>query len=441
MSQPNQNQGKGAQTKKPAPAPIPAAPAASAPAPAPQVPAVVLKMEDAVKYLTEKYPDEAKRIDQILRKDILALGIDQAFALRDEHGVIRAFKQPLRLSAADGTLIRPVPNGPYVISAQGYEVWQEASGACVIFPTQVLVDGEVKANNPFVSRDATNRRILSIYARAVAFRFSSKGIPQVSDWTTIFDVPSYRLIDLLAKAKQYPQAFKLLPMDMQPPIEPNTVQTWASYPFDESTQLWVNTAHGEVLQWYAQIINREKKAIDFAQTFAKRNALKHLSGLQKAPADVWTIPVICWRPTSGSIIKWDATTYANLEQRVGNLIAGKADAPAPQIELKKGVERVDEEPGSAQEMYAIDPEDQTEVASAEALTVLGVESATVSPALLNPPTEEEKKALDNLAAAAAAFPEDYSAVMMELGLEADADVPPDLAADAFRRLSLLIDQK
>ena len=59
--------------------------------------------------------------------------------------------------------------------------------------------------------------------------------------------------------------------------------TWARYPFDEATNLWMNTTHDEALKWLAQIINREKKSIDFAQTFAKRNSLKHLSGIQKAP--------------------------------------------------------------------------------------------------------------------------------------------------------------
>ena len=49
---------------------------------------------------------------------------------------------------------------------------------------------------------------------------------------------------LLAKAKQFPQAFKLLPAEITPPATEGA--TWAAYPFDESTKLWVNTGHAEV---------------------------------------------------------------------------------------------------------------------------------------------------------------------------------------------------
>jgi hypothetical protein len=325
------------------------------------LPAAPMTLEKAITTVLASMPEEGKLIQAMARKDIVALGTDEAFVLRDSQGEIRAFRQSLTLSLAAGTLVQPVPGGPSVISAQGYEHWQEAVGASVIFPKEVLVDQQWQPN-PAVIRDPQNRRILAIYARAVAFRFSSKGIPQVSDWSTIFDTPSYRLIDLLGKAKKFPQAFKLLPADMGKPEDPGT---WASYPFDESTNLWVNTAHEEALTWFAQILNREKKAIDFAQTFAKRNALKHLSGLQKAPGPNWTLPVLCWRPTSGNIVKWDATTYANLREKVGGLITSGGDEFTAPPETMTGSERVSDEAGVEELERQVDPEDQTDVVDAE----------------------------------------------------------------------------
>lgn len=317
--------------------------------------AVALTVQGALESIKKNpaFAAEASILEALVRKDILSLGTDEVFSLRDNEGEIRAFKQALTLSEKAGTLIQPVPAGPYVISAQGYEVWQEAAGACVIFPSEVLVDGKWQAN-PAVIRDTKTNRILMIYARAVAFRFSSKGIPMVSDWTTIYDTPSYRMIDLLGKAKQFPQAFKLLPAEMSPE---KTEGTWAKYPFDEATNLWMNTSHDEALKWLAQIINREKKSIDFAQTFAKRNSLKHLSGLQKAPAAQWTFPVICWRPMSGNIIKWDATQYAQLQAKVGKLISGDRKEFG-QIELQAGAERVSDDADSTVLEQTTDPEDQ-----------------------------------------------------------------------------------
>jgi len=299
-------------------------------------------------------PEAKSLLSMVVAQNIAVLGEDEAFLMRDKNGEIRAFKQRCSLSLRDGTLVQPTPGGPHVISAQGYEKWAEAAGACVIFPKEVLV-GQDWMPNPFAERDPNNRRILAVHARAVAFRFTSKGLPSVSDWTTIFDTPSYRLIDLLAKAKKFPQAFRLLPAE----LKPEDPGTWASYPFDESTNLFVNTSHDEALTWFSQILNREKKSMDFAQTFAKRNALKHLSGLQKVPGNgaEWNISVLCWRPTAGNIIKWDASEYVNLQKRVGSLIDGNG-SEFEQIEYQAGKEAVSDEQGFETLEAATDPEDQ-----------------------------------------------------------------------------------
>lgn len=319
--------------------------------------------QQALESLKNNQSPEAKAIldyvKMIKDKNIAALGIDEAFILEDSAGQIKAFKKALVLSVKDGTLIQPTFNGPLVVSAQGYEIWAESTGASVIFPKEVLVGNEWRPN-PYAERDPNNRRILAVHARAIAFRYSSMGIPQVSDWTTIFDTPSYRMIDLLAKAKKFPQAFKVLPVGMEP--EKSEKETWASYPFDESMSLWINTSHNEVITWLSQILNREKKAMDFAQTFAKRNAVKHLSGIQKALCDNWRISVLAWRPTGSNIIKWDATQYANLQDRVAGLIEGGGSEfeDKKKIELKKGTEKTSEEENFEELAAEVDPEDSPE---------------------------------------------------------------------------------
>lgn len=301
-------------------------------------------------------------VKDLKQKNVATLGTDEAFVLQDAQGQIKAFKSVLKLSAQEGTLIQPTPSGPFVVSAQGYEVWAERTGTSVIFPKEVLVGTEWKPN-PYAERDPNNRRILAVHARAVAFKFSSMGIPQVSDWTTIFDTPSYRMIDLLGKAKKFPQCFKVLPKDMTP--ESNNGETWASYPFDESMNLFINTSHDEVITWLSQILNREKKAMDFAQTFAKRNALKHLSGLQRSPGGAqWQLPVLAWRPTGNNVVKWDATQYAKLQDRVAGMIEGNRDEFSDdhaQIELASGTERASDEENFDALEASTDPEDQPEI--------------------------------------------------------------------------------
>ena len=167
----------------------------------------------------------------------------------------------------------------------------------------------------------------------------------------------------MGKAKKFPQCFKVLPKGMTPPAENG--ETWASYPFDESMNLFINTAHDEVIKWLAQILNREKKAMDFAQTFAKRNALKHLSGLQRSPGAQWQLQVLAWRPTGNNVVKWDATQYANLQDRVAGMIEGNRDEfsgdKPPQLEVKTGSERASDEDGFDTLEATTDPEDHPEI--------------------------------------------------------------------------------
>jgi len=331
--------------------------------------------QNALALLEQQETPEAKAIVEFVRnnmayveavrkKDIAVLGTDEAFILTDNDGQIKAFKKAIILSVNDGTLVKPGFGNdmPFVVSAQGYEVWAEATGASVIFPKEVLVGGKWMPN-PHAERDPQNRRILAVHARAIAFKYSSMGIPQVSDWTTIFDTPSYRMIDLLAKAKQYPQAFKVLPVDVKP--EQGKTETWASYPFDESMNLWINTSHNEVIKWLSQILNREKKAMDFAQTFAKRNALKHLSGIQKAPASEWRFAVLAWRPTGNNIIKWDAAQYAHLQDRVAGMIEGGGADEFKHVEIDSGIERTSEDENIKALEAEVDPEDSEQTQTQE----------------------------------------------------------------------------
>jgi hypothetical protein len=344
------------------------------------------RLGSLLKSLEIKAPNETKEIGALVKaiqdKELAILGEDEVFKLRDSNGEIRAFRSILHLSATDGTLIQPVPKGPFVISAQGYENWETAAAAITMKAPFVMVNGK-QQSNPYPERDEKTGRLLAYHCRTIAFRFTNKGIPQVSDWTTIFDLPKYRLIDLLAKAKNLPQAFRLLPVGQKPNQETfkakigewdsesekkkfheeEIMPAWACYPFDESTNFWVCTSHPEALTWYAQILNREKKAIDFAQTFSKRNALKHLSGLQRVPGQdkesgkvnpisSWNVSVTAWRPTSGSIVKWDLTTYSNVAKALTEASAGKSEALM--IEASKGSEYVGDDPATGQEMTQID---------------------------------------------------------------------------------------
>jgi hypothetical protein len=419
-------------------------------------------------------PEEFMAVGNIVNKSIVALGTDEAFALRDSEGEIRAFKQKVRLSLADGTLTQPVQGGPCVVSAQGYEVIGEAVGSFAIFPEKVLVLGEMK-NNPYVERDEVNKRIRAVYARAIAFRFSSKGLPQVADWTTIFDCPSYRLIDLLAKAKKCPAAFRLLPTGQSP--EDATNQSWARYPFDDASDLWVDTSHDEALTWYAQIINREKKAIDYAQTFARRNAMKHLLGIQRAPGPVWELAVLCWRPVEGSIIKWDSTKYAQLQGKMDGIIRGshgfvddkqKITMTTGKEDLGEQITTIDHETGEIDEDEGQEGKPLEEFIEAPAQDVAPNPVPTAEPAPKAPPTppkekrqappkpapapappksdlsKEDQAIIRNAEMARKAFPQEWAQAVIDLKFStpettAPGNITPSVARMITDRINKIVD--
>ena len=412
----------------------------------------VVSFKEAVDKLISQQTPESKAIisyiEQLRKKDIAVLGTDEAFVLRDNDGQIKAFKKALTLSAQDGTLIQPLGYGDYIVSAQGYEAWAEATGTSVIFPKEVLVGNDWKPN-PYAERDQENRRILAVHARAIAFRYSSMGIPQVSDWTTIFDTPSYRMIDLLAKAKKFPQAFKVLPKEMKPAEsqEGKPLETWASYPFDESMNLWINTSHNEVITWLSQILNREKKAMDFAQTFAKRNSLKHLSGIQKVPnwqntkdgPNQWRFPVLAWRPTGNNIVKWDYAQYANLQDRVVGMIEGSgSDEFRNKIEIKKGVERTSEDENMSALEMEVDPEDVTENhEQTKDQDSNNVKVGDIDPELKN---MEMTKMLKNTAYLKDAFPEIFEQALAFFGISEPVEKwHPKQHVEVYQKVSELVD--
>lgn len=340
-----------------------------------------MKNQDIADIVSRLQPNDQASITRYIeslegeRKDVMLLGKDEFFALKDNDGDVRALKRRVRLTAAAGHLVQIVSNGPYVLTAKGYEYIANEGGIQVVMPTTVVVDG-TQQPNPYMTRDRETGRILSCCARAIAYRYSPTGMPQVMDWTTIFDIPSYRLQDLIAKAKKTPQAFKLLPNNMTP--DNGSGEAWARYPFDIATSLWVNTAQKEAIDWYSNLIGREKKIIDTGQTFARRNAVKHLVGLSEVPYQrhkepregrekgtnrtfeymaetytpipVWDLELTIWLPKKDGVIRWNGSQYAQLRAQLEEITTGGSENPQKVEVVGVRSEEISEEEAIEQEV-------------------------------------------------------------------------------------------
>ena len=72
----------------------------------------------------------------------------------------------------------------------------------------------------------------------------------------IYEQPENEMKErLLAAVSNHPQAFKILPLGKQPEER----GSWASYEFDGTVNLWVNTAHQEAIEMYKGVFMEKKE--------------------------------------------------------------------------------------------------------------------------------------------------------------------------------------
>ena len=388
------------------------------------------------------------------KKNIVALGDGEAFVLTDAEGrSIKATKRMVRLSAENGGLTQPVRNGPYVISAPGYSMLAHTAGAVVMNAPTVIVDG-VEQQNPYVRR-GPDGAIIEVHCRAMAFRYNENGQPMVSDRTTIFDTATYALADMVGKAKKAKDAFKLLPSAMP---APKPQDEWACYRVDEAVNLWMRITHEEVINFLGQVLNRKKKALEFAQTFAQRNALKHLFGIAVVPGQgsgqncnpisQWDVPVVCWAPSDGGLIRFDTSRYAASTKIIEALSAGKPvalpEAKAPVV-ISRGTDEVHGRDMDEEADPLENPDRYEKQASGMVMPPPTEEPAAAVPDTEQPREEpapdwtaEELKAWNNLHVARENFPDEYATALADCGLT-DEEVNPGNAAEINRVISRMVD--
>ena len=426
---------------------------------APATISLVERAREAFNRVSTACPEDGKVLGQYIAalhgKNVIALGEGEAFALTDADGrSIKATKRTVRLTAENGGLTQPVYKGPYVISAPGYGMLAHATGAVVMNAPTVTVDGVVQ-QNPYIRR-GKDGSIVEVYSRAVAFRYNENGQPIVSDRTTIFDTATYTMADMVGKAKRKKEAFRLLPSTFP---APKPQEEWACYRVDEAVNLWMHITHDEVISFLGQVINRKKKALEFAQTFAQRNALKHLFGLAVVPGQdedhaisEWDVPVTCWTPSDGGLLRFDLSRYAAATQLIEDVAEGKPVA-LPETEKAVVISRGTEEMSGADLDSEADPVENPDIYETPQARRddTAMEMPTVEPepgpVIMAEPelqpepewTPEQMKEWNNLRVAKEDLPEEYAAALKRLNLK-EADVTPGTAGKVNSTISWIVDK-
>ena len=249
------------------------------------------------------------------------IDLTKAVAIYTKSGELKLFKTRVALSIQDGTLVKPMGMPVVMCSSDGYKAQGRGGGVHVLPADSVPVAGLPEAN-PYIRRNEKTGRVLEVYSRSLAFGVTEMGIPTVACKTVVFDLDTYQCVDLMAKQKQHPGDFRIVPLGVEVPDK-----MWAVYPLDDATAIQVNTQSSEYATWMRSMLNRRRKAAEIAQTFSHRNATKSHPLITFHKLDSGSsvvVPMICWRAVSGEM-RWDGSQFKLLSERLTNLAVGKED--------------------------------------------------------------------------------------------------------------------
>lgn len=291
-----------------------------------------LTLETAINKVLATMPEEGKLIQAMAKKDISVLGEGEAFALPGLDGQIKAYRTKVQLSVAKGHIYDCQKFK--MIACEGYLEVEKWCGGGHYFPPAMTLDGQER-DNPYRVYDG-NGRLLRIYYLVNAGYLAPNGAPRFVSLMYCFDVDTIRQIDLFAKAKATPQAFRIMARGKG---EPKDDGAWIDYDIDGHAVLWINAAHPEAISLYAVWANTLKTLESNGRTKAIRTALKALYGFSRPPivgyngiypvhADTMTVPITMWKWPQGMQIDW-GNSVERYQRLIG--IDGDKEPTRPQL--------------------------------------------------------------------------------------------------------------
>jgi len=241
--------------------------------------------------------------------------ITKAVLVRTKDGKLSGLKFSVPLSVSSGTLVSAGSAG-IICSAEGYKVQAKYRGLIADFMPTVIVDG-VEQGNPAPVRDKGGN-IIMVYCRGVCFGRTSVGKRTVSTKTVVLHLDTYRNVDLIAKAQRCCNDFKFMPAGSPP------ASGWSVYHIDEATDIHANTTSGEFTKWMKATMNRKRKAVEYAQTFAVRGAIKAWPDItfHKCGSASAMVPCFMWHGDTEET-QWDGSTYDMFIDAVSGVSGGK----------------------------------------------------------------------------------------------------------------------
>ena len=195
--------------------------------------------------------------------------------------------------------------GPLLITAKGYYRAGAACGLQIVHPQTVLVDGEAKSN-PHYERNEATGTVERAVVRVVVVGRNAAGQLIARDQTAIYSPFAYLLKELHAKQAYNPDSIKA--HSQRPGDAPQ--EGWEFFPEIEVpgtgryVGLLVKLANPEVLKLLKLYSERVCKILEYAVTFAARNALKKMLEIHIPTFHdgVGYVPVVSWTDPTDEMI-------------------------------------------------------------------------------------------------------------------------------------------
>ena len=375
--------------------------------------------EQALAKVLATMPEEGRILQAMVQKDISILGDGESFAMTDPSGQLKAFRGKMLFSVLDGTLYDA--RKFKMISEKAYIELERSVGGWHHLPPQISVNGQTH-DNPHRVIDKTGE-LLGIYYLVWAAYLAPNGIPRRIAWTFYYDVQAIRRIELFAKAKEFPQAFRLRSVSKP---EPEEKGEWIPYHVDGTARLWVDGSHPEALQFFASMANSAKNIESIGQTKAIRTALDKLYAVRipiikftekgyPVHASQFTIPITMWKWPRGLEIDWMGTAQHFQETIMQDdvpLITGETISSSDEESLIPEI--IDEGDSEFVEVDFIEPEQSAE--NQQVNSVVSETTMTATEALerkqkypmlkLEPEKEEPSKMILNYREILEIFPDE-----------------------------------
>lgn len=221
-------------------------------------------------------------------EEVATIGESDLFVIRNESGLVKAFKKNVRLYEAKKEIAKVSKS--WIVTVQGYNKLNQFAGLHEITPPSLIIEGK-EQSNPYVQYDAKGE-IKKVIVRKMVIGYTVAGSLVATDVVRHYNFDAYYMQDLQNKAKWKKDAAKF-GTELSCPFAPDAAveeKSGTSYVKEKGNiylfkrvkdieGIWIDPSHDEIREVYDQHVQHQKFGDVIAQNVCSRNAKKAHPGI------------------------------------------------------------------------------------------------------------------------------------------------------------------